>query len=391
MQLQMGPLEEVCGGPAAATAAATAAAAPPRPPRRYAPPPLIRRRAAASAIAALLLIAAALAAPSAAAAAAAPPPCDLAKRGGGGGGGDDARSWAVGEDCAWSPAAAAALGGGAAAALVGDRGSAAGPDGPNSRPATVTVSAAGAAAAAPPPPGAEVARLELTRLVLDGFDPAPGGGSGAGAAGAPLLWPLGLAAPAPGAALNMTDVRVVVRSREAFSTLLNALAPSARPDRWTDGASFVHVQSFESPDGRTGLRSVGVLLAAGAGAAPANVAGGAAGATNVARALEAAAGAATPAPLLVYVAANASLGARAPAGIAIRRPVVLVGLQSLPTSLDFMMDVNQLNETGSRTANLTFVGLALENLAPGDADTSAVAAPFSIAVTNNVWAAFYNR
>ncbi|KIY99477.1 hypothetical protein MNEG_8482 [Monoraphidium neglectum] len=55
------------------------------------------------------------------------------------------------------------------------------------------------------------------------------------------------------------------------------------------------------------------------------------------------------------------------------------------------MAVNQLNETGSQHANVTLVGVAMENLAPGDAVSSTVAAPFSIAVVNNVWPVLYNR
>lgn len=100
----------------------------------------------------------------------------------------------------------------------------------------------------------------------------------------------------------------------------------------------------------------------------------------------------TPQPLLVFITTNVSLGAHPPlpvTGIAINRPVVFIGLQSLVTSIDFEMVVNQLNAT-SKYSNITVVGLVLENLAPGDAETSAVASPFSIAISNNLWAAFYN-
>lgn len=115
--------------------------------------------------------------------------------------------------------------------------------------------------------------------------------------------------------------------------------------------------------------------------------------TTLLPALLTAAAVATPAPLLVYLTSNVTLGAHPvlPAsGVAIRRPVVFVGLQSLITSIDFEMVVNQLNASAQHS-NTTFVGLALENLAPGDGVTSAVAAPFSIAVVNNVWAVYYNR
>jgi hypothetical protein len=102
---------------------------------------------------------------------------------------------------------------------------------------------------------------------------------------------------------------------------------------------------------------------------------------------------ATPLPLLVYLTSNVSIGAYPPlpaSGVVIRRPVVFVGLQSAITSIDFQMVVNQLNASAVYS-NTTFVGLALENLGPGDTITSAVAAPFSIAVVNNVWAVYYNR
>jgi hypothetical protein len=103
---------------------------------------------------------------------------------------------------------------------------------------------------------------------------------------------------------------------------------------------------------------------------------------------------ATPLPLLVYLTSNVSIGAHPPLpanGVVVKRPVVFVGLQSVITSIDFQMVVNQLNASASQYSNTTFVGLALENLGPGDTITSAVAAPFSIAVVNNVWAVYYNR
>lgn len=102
----------------------------------------------------------------------------------------------------------------------------------------------------------------------------------------------------------------------------------------------------------------------------------------------------TPQPLLVFITTNVSLGAYPPlppGGLRFNRPVVLVGLQSIVTSVDLGMVVNQLNLTGSKYSNLTMVGLVLENIAPGDAVTSVVAAPFSIAISNNLWAAYYNR
>lgn len=116
--------------------------------------------------------------------------------------------------------------------------------------------------------------------------------------------------------------------------------------------------------------------------------------TTLLPALRSHAAVATPVPLLVYLTSNVTIGLQPPLpayGIQIKRPVVFVGLQSLDTSIDFQMVVNQLNLTGSPYSNTTFVGTVLENLAAGDTVTSAVAAPFSIAVSNNLWAVYYNR
>jgi hypothetical protein len=162
-----------------------------------------------------------------------------------------------------------------------------------------------------------------------------------------------------------------------------------------DNANFLHIKDWSNA--RTQLRSVGVLLAA-PGSPPAAVPSVknclivTSNATLLPALLPAAA-VATPAPLLVYLTSNVTLGvhpALPASGVLIRRPVVFVGLDSAITSIDFQMVVNQLNAT-AKHSNTTFVGLALENLAPGDGVTSAVAAPFSIAVVNNVWAVYYNR
>lgn len=155
-------------------------------------------------------------------------------------------------------------------------------------------------------------------------------------------------------------------------------------------------------DGRTTLRSVGLLLQTAAEAAdPAQLTAPLVDncivtATNssLVSALVSQAAKVTAQPLLVYITTNVSIGVspKPPSGgIAINRPVVLVGLQTLPTSVDFQMVVNQLNATGSNYSNVTFIGLVLENLAGGDSISSAVAAPLSIAISNNVWAVNANR
>jgi hypothetical protein len=191
------------------------------------------------------------------------------------------------------------------------------------------------------------------------------------------------------------------RARLAHSLDSTPHSKNPRPrNRQQDNSTFIHIHQWS--DGRTTLSSVGVLLRVPDGTPnPLNlpaplVRNCLVAATNVTLlpSLLLHAAVTTQQPLLVYVTTNVSLGAHPPLpaiGVAVRRPVVFVGLQSQITSVDFGMVVNQLNETDSPWSNITLVGLVLENLAPGDAVTSAVAAPFSIAISNNVWAAYYNR
>lgn len=77
-------------------------------------------------------------------------------------------------------------------------------------------------------------RLALERLVLSGFAPAPPPSS---PADPPLLWPRGLpaSAPASGAALALTDVRLVVADAGAFGALLDRLLAALPKDSgfWT--------------------------------------------------------------------------------------------------------------------------------------------------------------
>jgi hypothetical protein len=169
-----------------------------------------------------------------------------------------------------------------------------------------------------------------------------------------------------------------------------------------DNSTFLYVHEWS--DSRTQLSGVGLLLQAQQQqqqqqpslAATTVVKNCITAATNntLVPALKAHAAILTPQPLLVFITTNVSLGMHPPLpseGLHFNRPVVLVGLQSAVTSVDFEMVVNQLNLTGSKYSNVTFVGLVLENIAPGDAATSVVAAPFSIAISNNLWAAYYNR
>lgn len=70
-------------------------------------------------------------------------------------------------------------------------------------------------------------------------------------------------------------------------------------------------------------------------------------------------------PLLIRILANVSLGVGLSQPIQIRRPVVLLGLTSALVSVDLGMAVNTLNVTAPG-AQLSWQGVVLENLAPGE-------------------------
>jgi hypothetical protein len=55
------------------------------------------------------------------------------------------------------------------------------------------------------------------------------------------------------------------------------------------------------------------------------------------------------------------------------------------------MVVNQLNMTNSSSASLTFLSLALENLAYGDAASTDLAWPYSTLMVQYIWSAVFNR
>eukprot|EP00878_Enallax_costatus_P006889 GHUV01007217.1.p1 GENE.GHUV01007217.1~~GHUV01007217.1.p1 ORF type:complete len:391 (+),score=56.03 GHUV01007217.1:209-1381(+) len=263
----------------------------------------------------------------------------------------------------------------------------------DAEPGTLSLFAATGSSPAPDPPGVSPGlQLQLERLILVGFAYA---GTGATE---PLLWPLGLLRQA-GTVLNLTDVRLVTRDQAVFNSWLHIFTTDAGAMYWTDNSTFLHIHHWT--DGKTTLDSVGLLMETPAQQNSQQlpspyISNCILGATNstLVPALLTNAAKETPQPLLVYLTTNVSLGVfpKLPAtGVQINRPVIFVGLQSLVTSIDFQMAVNQLNETGSKYSNVTFVGVVLENLAPGDTVTGAVAPPFSITISNNVWAAYYNR
>jgi hypothetical protein len=100
----------------------------------------------------------------------------------------------------------------------------------------------------------------------------------------------------------------------------------------------------------------------------------------------------TPQPCLIYVASNITLGPTAvpSEGIAVNRPLYIVGLSSSNTSVDFQMMPNQmrLHEPHS---NVTLDFIVMENLGYGNEDTVKLAGGIDVHITANVFAVLYNR
>jgi hypothetical protein len=106
------------------------------------------------------------------------------------------------------------------------------------------------------------------------------------------------------------------------------------------------------------------------------------------------AGQRTSVPLLVYINSNVTLASVddvAPYGIPVNRPLILAGLASVNTSMDFGMVVEQLNASQANSSSVTFQSLVLENLAPGGEATSRASGPFSVLIQNNLFAVYFDR
>uniref|UniRef100_A0A383W803 Uncharacterized protein n=1 Tax=Tetradesmus obliquus TaxID=3088 RepID=A0A383W803_TETOB len=228
-------------------------------------------------------------------------------------------------------------------------------------------------------------------------------------AGIPRLWPLGLFAE-PGSKLYMADVRLVVASDTDVQRYVQFFQgqDSNAVQYYTDGSSFLQVAKWNGT--RTTARSVTIIagpcrptspeqyalpavetLDAAAAAARNGCAVQVADNSTLVPTLLQKASVATQQALLVMVPFNVSLGRGLPAGaIQIRRPVILVGLFTRPTSVDLGMVVNQLNVTAPYSS-LVWQSLILENASPGDAVSAVSALPFSTAITMNVWAVYCNR
>lgn len=141
---------------------------------------------------------------------------------------------------------------------------------------------------------------------------------------------------------------------------------------WEDAATLLRSVSLVS--GPCTPEQAAAYLASAESAAAAAAAAGSNGcnvhtvddATLVPTLLEDAA-VATPDPLLVLIVSNVSLGQGLRAGaINILRPTLMVGLWTVPTSVDLGMVVNQLNVT-REYSDVFWQSVILENAAPGKA------------------------
>ncbi|GBF95015.1 hypothetical protein Rsub_07516 [Raphidocelis subcapitata] len=308
----------------------------------------------------------------------------------------------------------------------------------------------GAAAAAPAGAGGGLA---LTSALLVGF-PLP---DPASAPAGERLRPAGLLPPAPaaggggggggGGQLLLRDVRMLV-TPDSLARHLAFFAPGQHNASgaanatvvYTDGSSFLHVNSWF--DAHTTWQSVGLLVAgsldealatsappaaaaakqdgggsrrrlaapgavdsaAAADAADAAAAAAAAGKNyviaadnaTIVRQMEGRCGLETPAPLLVYLTSNITMS-KPPvpkSGIDIARPLAMVGLASLPTSIDWAMQANQwIMAPGPRFrwAYVTLDSVVLENLGFGDARSAQIAKPLAVTYTLNLWPLYYER
>eukprot|EP00878_Enallax_costatus_P031578 GHUV01034538.1.p1 GENE.GHUV01034538.1~~GHUV01034538.1.p1 ORF type:complete len:388 (+),score=55.61 GHUV01034538.1:197-1360(+) len=196
--------------------------------------------------------------------------------------------------------------------------------------------------------------LSLRRLVLVNVTLAP-----PGAAGQPALWPEQMyTAPATG--LTMSDVRIIASADDFWSYLNYFQSNNTEARYFTDGVGCLHIAAWDH--GSTSVHSVTLVsgpctpqfdamylryttLLSSAAAASGGKCAISADINNVTLipALLQEGAKNTSQPLLVLVTANVSLGVGlGPGAVSIRRPVIMVGLYTIPTSVDFGMVVNQL-------------------------------------------------
>jgi hypothetical protein len=243
----------------------------------------------------------------------------------------------------------------------------------------------------PPPPGAT---LNLTRLVIesaDDEDPSDLAG---------LLTPNFLELPAGGVLSLLQGGKVM--SLPPAAAARRIAAALGRPelqrelDAWrfavySDGRSWVHVNRFSG--GGVSATNYAVVNAASpaAGGIAARTPSYALAVTNatIVSVLAAAAAVETPEPFLIRLSENATLWPRAdwPAGgVAVLRPIVIVGQTLEVTSLDLGNCAGCASLLG-RWSNVTFDSLVLENLGYGF-PSNPNATTYSVISSTNIW--FFN-
>jgi hypothetical protein len=165
-----------------------------------------------------------------------------------------------------------------------------------------------------------------------------------------------------------------------------------------DNSTFVHVPQWS--DAHTTANNVGLLLAVN-GASPSVLAGTepapgrnfvlAADSSTLLSVMQLGAAVRTSVPFLMYLSSNISFSS---AQLKVRilpvnRPLIVVGLSTDNTSIDFGMEVNslQLGPLGS----ITLLQAILENLAPGDARSAELAGPYEVSMTYYLWAVAFDR
>lgn len=165
-----------------------------------------------------------------------------------------------------------------------------------------------------------------------------------------------------------------------------------------DNATFLHIPAFT--DTQTTAVSVGLLLGdpdldigalAGSRAAPGLNYVLAVDQGNLGTVMQSGPTVRTAVPFLIYLSANVSLSAALlkVRVLPVNRPVFLVGKYTDYTGVDFGMEVNTL-QLGPG-ASVTFSQLVLENLAPGDTRSAALAGPYEVLMPYHVWAVAFDR
>lgn len=165
-----------------------------------------------------------------------------------------------------------------------------------------------------------------------------------------------------------------------------------------DNATFLHIPAFA--DAQTSAISVGLLLGdpeldvgalAGSRPAPGRNFVLAVDQGNLPSVMQSGPPVRSAAPFMIYLSANVSLSTALlkVRVLPVNRPLYLVGKYTDYTGVDFGMEVNTL-QLGPG-ASVTFSQLVLENLAPGDSRSAALAGPYEVLMPYHVWAVAFDR